>query len=101
MLRIVEPVSAFAWYDDYRAYATGRLALGGRVALTAAAKVDRLAFANARTDTQASLDGAVDIEALRLLHVIVGGIFTTRDSSSGSPYVYHRSEAYLRLVLSY
>ena len=100
--RSVEPVSSFAWYDDWRVYANARLALGGRLALTGSGKIDRLVFANGgRVDTQASLDIAADIEAFRILHFVVGGVLTSRDSTAASFYVYQRAEAYLRLVLSY
>ena len=100
--RSVEPVSTFGWYDDWRVYASGRLALGGRVALTASGKIDRLVFANGgRADTQASLDAAADIEAFRLVHVVLGGVLTSRDSTASGFYVYQRTEVYLRLVASY
>ena len=109
VLRTAEPVSSsFGWYDDFRGYLSGRIALGGRVALTASAKVDRIAFANAgagsagfRTDTQASLDAAMDIEFLRVLHAVLGGAFTSRDSTEGGFYTYARTEGYLKLQFNY
>ena len=100
--RTVEPVSSFSWYDDWRVYASGKLALGGRVALTATGKLDRLAFANGgRVDTQATLDAAADAEAFRLLHVVLGGVLTSRSSTEAGFYAYQRAEVYLRLVASY
>ena len=109
VLRSAEPVSStFGWYDDFRGYLSGRIALGGRVALTASAKVDRIAFANAasgsagaRTDTQGSFDAAMDIELLRVLHAVLGGVITSRDSTEGGFYTYARTEGYLKLQFNY
>jgi hypothetical protein len=108
-LRSVEPVSStFGWYDDFRGYLSGRIALGGRVALTASAKIDRIAFANEasagaglRVDTQGSFEAAMDIEVLRLLHAVLGGAITTRDSTDGGFYTYARTEGYLKLQFNY
>jgi hypothetical protein len=109
VLRTAEPVSsAFGWYEDFRGYLSGRLALGGRVVLTASARLDRIAFANAgtgsagfRTDTQGSFDGAMDIELLRVLHAVLGGAITSRDSTEGGFYTYARTEGYLKLQFNY
>jgi hypothetical protein len=108
ILRSAEPVSsAFGWYDDFRAYVSGRLALGGRLALTASASLDRIGFANAvaggsaRVDTQGSLQAALDMEMFRLLHAVLGGVVTTRNSTEGGFFTYARTEGYLKLVFNY
>jgi Putative beta-barrel porin 2 len=107
--RSAEPVSStYGWYDDWRAYLQGRIALGGRAQLTGGARIDRIAFADPatagaanRTDTQAALDLAVDVEVMRLLHVLGGTTVTSRSSSAGGYYTYSRAEAWLKLQFSY
>jgi len=101
--RTVQPVSGnYGWYDDWRGYLNGKLLLGGRFALTANANLDVIDFANSgRQDTQASVEGAIDVEVFRMFHTALGTVLTTRDSSLGGVFTYQRAEVYVRLNFTY
>jgi hypothetical protein len=41
------------------------------------------------------------MEMFRLLHAVLGGVVTTRNSTEGGFFTYARTEGYLRLVFNY
>ena len=67
----------------------------------AVASLELVATLPARTDTQGSFDAAMDIELLRVLHAVLGGVITSRDSTEGGFYTYARTEGYLKLQFNY
>jgi len=101
--RALQPVSGtYGWYDDWRAYASAKVQLFGRLQLAADGSFDDILFGNsARADTQLQFDGSASMELARYVRLTAGCVLTRRDSSLGGVFSYQRAEIYLRAGFTY